>query len=385
MEENKVPHIKRQIDFVEIFKYCLGFKRIYVKVGIVAIVFSAIYVYSLPRFYSTEVKLAPEESTGSGGALSSLASLANIKIGGSSSGEDAIYPELYPELFRSKSFLVSLFDIQVHTKDNTVPVSLYDYLTTMQKIPFWQYPIIYVRNGISNLFKKEASPSASSGQKGVNPFRLSLIEDAIAQAIGASINCSVDKHTNVITLVTTAQDPVVSALFADSIMNRLQDFIIQYRTNKARVDVAYSEKLLVEAKSNYERARQKYADYADSHEELYLASYKTEETNLENEMQLAYNVYSQVAQQLQISKAKVQEKTPVFTTIESATVPLLPAGPKRMRTIVMFFAMSMLAVTAYLYFRRERELSRQPHKGDDASCSDRPLPSESEKTGIGND
>ena len=75
----------------------------------------------------------------------------------------------------------------------------------------------------------------------------------------------------------------------------------------------------------------------------------------------------------------------MFTTIESATVPLLPAGPKRMRTIVMFFAMSMLAVTAYLYFRRERELSRQPHKGDDASCSDRPLPSESEKTGIGND
>ena len=126
MEENKVPHIKRQIDFVEIFKYCLGFKRIYVKVGIVAIVFSAIYVYSLPRFYSTEVKLAPEESTGSGGALSSLASLANIKIGGSSSGEDAIYPELYPELFRSKSFLVSLFDIQVHTKDNTVPGSLDD-------------------------------------------------------------------------------------------------------------------------------------------------------------------------------------------------------------------------------------------------------------------
>lgn len=385
MEENKVPQIKRQIDFVEIFKYCLGYKRLYVKVGIIAIVFSAIYVYSLPRFYSTEVKLAPEESTGSSGALSSLASLANIKIGGSSSGEDAIYPELYPELFRSKSFLVSLFNIQVHTKDNTTPVTLYDYLTTMQKIPFWQYPIIYVRNGISNLFKKDAPLSASSGQEGVNPFRLSLIEDAIAQAIGASINCSVDKHTNVITLVTTAQDPVVSALFADSIMNRLQEFIIQYRTNKARVDVAYSQKLLEEAKCNYERARQKYADYADSHDELYLASYKTEETNLENEMQLAYNVYSQVAQQLQISKAKVQEKTPVFTTIESATVPLLPAGPKRVRSIVMFFALSMLAVTAYLYFHRERELSKHSHADADVSCNRVPMPSETEKSGVGNE
>ncbi len=369
MEETKIPQIKHQIDFVEIFKYCLGYKRLYIKVAIIAIAFSAVYVYSLPRFYTTEVKLAPEESSGGGGVLGSLASLANIKFGGSSSGEDAIYPELYPELFRSKSFLVSLFSIKVHTKENETPVTLYDYLSKMQKVPFWQYPIMYVKGGIAKLFMKEpsASTSVAADKSGTNPFRLSLIEDAVAQAVGGSVNCSVDKHTNVITLVTTAQDPVVSALLADSIMNRLQEFIIQYRTNKARVDVAYSQKLLDEAKGNYEKARQKYADYADTHEDLYLASYKTEETNLENEMQLAYNVYSQVAQQLQISKAKVQEKTPVFTTIESATVPLLPAGPKRVRTIVLFLILSVLAVTAYLYFRREREMAKSSKKAADVS------------------
>ncbi len=380
MEKKRIPQIKHQIDFVEIFKYCLGYKRLYIKVAIIAIAFSAVYVYSLPRFYTTEVKLAPEESSGSGGALGSLASLANIKLGGSSSGEDAIYPELYPELFRSKSFLVSLFSIKVHTKDDETPVSLYDYLSKMQKIPFWQYPILYVKNGVAKLFMKEPPSSDAAGKSVTDPFRLSLIEDAIAQAIGASINCTVDKHTNVITLVTTAQDPVVSALFADSIMNRLQEFIIQYRTNKARVDVAYSQKLLDEAKGNYEKARQKYADYADTHEDLYLASYKTEETNLENEMQLAYNVYSQVAQQLQISKAKVQEKTPVFTTIESATVPLLPAGPKRVRTIVLFLFLSVLAVTVYLYFRREREMTKSSQRSVDLSGRISPAGGEKKET-----
>ena len=355
MDETKVPQIKRQIDFVEIFRYCLGFKRLYIKVGIIAVIFSAVYVYSLPRFYSTEVKLAPEESSGSGGALSSLASLANIKLGGSSSGEDAIYPELYPDLFRSKSFLVSMFNIKVHQKDDTTSVTLYDYLVKMQKIPFWQYPIVYAKTFFGQLFQKQPADGTKAVGTETNPFRLSLLEDAVAQAIGSSVSCSVDKHTNVITLVTTAQDPVVSALLADSVMNRLQEFIIQYRTNKARVDVAYSQKLLEEAKANYEKARKAYSDYADTYDELYMASYKTTATDLENEMQLTYNVYSQVSQQLQISKAKVQEKTPVFTTIEAATVPLRPAGPKRVRTIAMFLVFSMVVVTVYLYFRRERE------------------------------
>ena len=57
-------------------------------------------------------------------------------------------------------------------------------------------------------------------------------------------------------------------------------------------------------------------------------------------MQLQYNNYSALSTQLQSAKAKLQEKTPAFTTLQSATVPVKPAGPKR-----MIFVLSMLFLT----------------------------------------
>ena len=69
-------------------------------------------------------------------------------------------------------------------------------------------------------------------------------------------------------------------------------------------------------------------------------------------MQLAFNAYSQVAQQLQIAQAKVLEKTPVFTTIKSATVPLKAAGPHRLTTIFILMVFAVVGVTALLLSTR---------------------------------
>ena len=46
-------------------------------------------------------------------------------------------------------------------------------------------------------------------------------------------------------------------------------------------------------------------------------------------MNLAYQVYSQVAQQLQVARAKIQEEKPVFAVVEPASIPLEPSGLSR--------------------------------------------------------
>lgn len=42
-------------------------------------------------------------------------------------------------------------------------------------------------------------------------------------------------------------------------------------------------------------------------------------------MNLAYQVYTSVAQQLQVAEAKVQEITPIYTVLEPATIPIAPS------------------------------------------------------------
>ena len=109
-------------------------------------------------------------------------------------------------------------------------------------------------------------------------------------------------------------------------MNNLQKFVVEYRTAKARNDLAYAKKIFVESKSKYIKAQELYASYSDANEDVILQSFKAKQDEMENEMQLRYNIYTQAAQQLQLAEAKIQEKTPVYAILQPATVPIRPSG-----------------------------------------------------------
>jgi len=154
----------------------------------------------------------------------------------------------------------------------------------------------------------------------------------------------------------TDQDPVISAVMADSIKNRLQAFITQYRTQKARNDLAYMEKLFVEAKEEYVTARQQYAAYSDANQDLILQTYRAKQEDLENEMQLKYNAYTQMYEQLQISKAKVQESTPAFTVVQSASVPLKHINKSKLMVMTIFMFLGFVLRVLILMWQHRKDV-----------------------------
>ena len=97
------------------------------------------------------------------------------------------------------------------------------------------------------------------------------------------------------------------------------------------------------AKAKYEQARRKYGQFGDANQDIQLQSYQLQQEELENDMQLKYNEYTTMNTQLQQAAAKIQEKTPVFTLIKGAEVPIKPAGPKR-----MIFALVMTVLAAFI-------------------------------------
>ena len=86
-----------------------------------------------------------------------------------------------------------------------------------------------------------------------------------------------------------------------------------------------------------------------------LESVRLKQTKLENDMQLYYNNYNAISTQLLAAKAKVQEKTPAFTTLQDATVPLGNAGPMRKRIVLLFLLFVFLCHSAWILYR-ENEL-----------------------------
>ncbi|MBQ6054109.1 MAG: chain-length determining protein [Prevotella sp.] len=353
-DERYIENLEEEssIDFMKIFQDLLKHKMLYAKVLPIAFVLAAIYALAQPNYYNCTVKLSPEMSgSKSTSGLASLASSFGVNLGSGGAGTEALFPTLYPDLMNSVDFKTSLFHVPVTIEGNKEKgekdrtMSYYDYLSKEQKSPWWS-------QGIKAIMSMFNGQSSMVNEK-VNKFRLTREQAGIVKVIDKNVVCDVDKKTMVITINVTDQDPVIAATMADTVKTRLQKFITDYRTSKVRVDLEYNKKIYSETKARYEKARQLYAEFMDHNRDIILQTVRQKQTDLENEMQLQYNAYQQVAAQLLSAEAKVQEETPAFTTLQSATVPVMKAGPKRAQMCLIFVFLAFLGTTGWILYKED--------------------------------
>lgn len=350
MEESKSNNIIN-INLTQVIRILWTDRRKICIYSLTAGIIGILLAFGTPKVYKSTVILAPEESgNGFSGSISSLASMVGMNMKMGQTG-DAIYPEIYPDLVGSTDFIVGLFPIKV-TKDKTGEQYTYqDYLQNHQELAIDAYPKAWILNLMEKL-KSDNEPGP--GHK-VNPFRLTKKEYDIAKIISRNIDCSVDKKTNVITIVIEDQDPLIAATVADSVQIHLQRAITDYRTKKARNDLEYMDQLYADARQQYDKARQTYAAYADANQEVILQSYRLKEEDLENDMQLKYNIYQQVVGQRQLALAKVQERTPAFTVIQRATVPIKHSSRPKIISLIMWMLLGFMLRTGILAWRNREQ------------------------------
>lgn len=330
------------IDFGAIWAAIKKHRKLYYKVLPVAFVIALVVGFSIPKTYTCLIKLAPEmggKSSTSG--LASIASSFGFNVGSSSSSGDAITPTLYPELMNSVDFKTSLFQVKVKRKSDKAPKTLYDYLKNDWKYTWWDHFF-----GLMAPHKEKDTL--------VNNFELTGEQARIASMINRNVSCGVEKKTNLITIVVTAQDPHVAAQLADSVKTRLQDFLTAYRTEKARHDLEFAETLQRQAKKDYEHARRLYVEFMDANQDMVLLTAQQKQNDLENDMQLQYNNYTALSAQVIAAKAKVQEVTPAFTPLQSATVPLGPTSPNKITIIIIWLLLAAFIVTIYALYKEKQ-------------------------------
>ena len=332
-----------KIDFAALGQAIKKHQALFYKAFGVAIVVGLVIGFSIPKTYCCQIILAPEMGTSStSGTLGALASSFGIDLGsGGSKGGDAFTPSIYPDLMKSTDFKTTLFPIKVKRKQDKQTMTYYDYLKNEWKYPWW---------------KTWFGLRAPQKQKDtlVNNFELTGEQAMIAGLINQNVVCAIDKKTNLINISATAQDPYVAALLADSVKSRLQDFLTAYKTSKARRDLEFAEKLNKQAKKEYERARRLYVDYMDANQEVSLMSAQQKQIDLENDMQLQYNNYTATSAQVIAARAKVQEVTPAFTPLQSASVPLGPSGPQKGRIVLICLFLAALFSTFYSLFKENQ-------------------------------
>lgn len=335
----------KEIDIVGTILKVFKEPKLLGKILIASAILGVIVALAKPKEYTAFVTLAPEVTgMGMSQSLGNIASAVGFDLGGANPSTDAIYPDIYPNVFASNDFVLDLFDIQVTQLNDTTPRRYYDHLVFDKKIPFWSYPSIWIAELLT-------APE-EGGTATINPFKLSKTQDGVCNLIKKNIHCQIDKETNVITINVTDFDPQVAAIMADTVQVRLQQYITVYRTKKARNDLEFAQTIFDEAYADYIVAQKAYNRYAEANTDVIIPSYKSQLEDLENEMQLKYNLYNQAATQLQTAKTKVQERTPAFTIVQNSTVPIRASSTPRSVIVILFMFLGFMADAIWVVFGR---------------------------------
>lgn len=322
-----------KVDYNALLKALKGYWKWYAVIVPTITLIAIIYVFSLPRTYTTSTSMVPETSGPTpSGSLSSIASSFGLDISDATMS-DAITPIIYPDLMNDNGFLTEIMRFKVTTMDGKLTTDYRNYLIKHQKVAWWLKLVASVKGpgtGIKDL---------------KDPYLPDKKNFALFEKVRKSITMKVDKKTGVVTINATDQDPYICKTLADSVRSLLQVYIIDYRTKKARLDYNHYKHLMAEAKSEYEKARRAYGRFGDANNDVVLQSVRLQTEDLENEMQLKYNAYSAMVQQTDLARAKLQAQTPAFTLITGAAMPTKPSAPKRMIFVGVWFVLSFIITT----------------------------------------
>ena len=343
-----------EIELMDLLRKVIGIRKKIYKAAGIGLIIGIIVAISIPKQYTVEVTLSPEMGNNKGGGLSGLAASFLGRGVSMGDGTDALNASLSADIVSSTPFLLELSNMKVPVSGSE-KISLSSYLDE-ESSPWWSYVIGFpgmVIGGVKSLFIEDEDESIFLDKASQGTIELSKKESQKIESLKKKIVASVDKKTSMTSVTATFQDSKVAAVVADSVVKKLQEYIIDYRTSKSKEDCLYLEKLFKERQQEYYEAQRKYADYMDSHDNIILQSVRTEQERLQNDMSLAYQVYSQVAGQLQVARAKVQEEKPVFAVVEPAVVPLYPSGTSRKVYVLVFVFLSVCIVIFWNLFGKD--------------------------------
>ncbi len=318
MIENTSKTFNQEIDLIVVFNFFKTFWKRILLFGLLGGVIGAASSYLIQKEFISQAKLLPELSSGSTSNLSSglgaLAGLAGFDLGGVNS-LDAVRPDLYPNIIQSTPFALHILKQKAYVSEFSKIMVLEDYLKAKQKSWF---------SSNTKPQKKLLDPQNLS-----KSIELDVYEDALVKTIFARINASFDRKTSIITISVKMPDPVLAANIANLTLEYLKNYVTNYRTEKAKIDLSFVEKQVNVAKKRYQNAETALANFQDKNRFLILQTAKIQESRLNSEFSTAQSIYNDLNRQYEQAKIKVQEVTPVFNVYEPPRIPIIRSEPKR--------------------------------------------------------
>jgi len=337
-----------EIDLIELAQ-ALWAKRYFVlKVTSIFMLLGLLIAFTSKVEYEATCKLMPEsqdESIPNLGGLGGLAGLAGIDL--DLSGYGALTPELYPEIVQSVPFLQKLITAPIYFEKLDSTISSFEYFRELDNPSIFGFIMEYTV-GLPGKIKKSFESSGLTQSENYGMIRFSKEEWKLIENYSERLSVSVDSKTGIISIATEMPDAVAAAKVASILVEELTKNVSDYKLEKVKINLEFIQERFTEAKSQYAQKQKQLALFTDRNRNISNSLIQTEYERLQNEMNIAFEVYKGLATKLEQAKIKVKEETPVFTVLDPVRVPVDKSRPRRMIIIIFSVFIGLIVSVSYL-------------------------------------
>ena len=326
-------HSEDEIDLIALAKTLWEGRKSIIKVIIIFTLFGLFVALFSQKEYTAITTIVPQINSVSSklGGLSSLASLAGFNLDMSGGGNE-LSPMLYPQIVNSTEFQLEIINAKYSFEELDKEVTLFDYYMNYYKPGLFSKIKKYtvgLPGVIIKAIKGDGESIFSPGQANSKMIRISKDQYEIIKDVKEKLSLSVNDKDGYLTIESHFHEAGLSAQVAEMAKELLQKNVTQLKIEKARAQMEFVEERYEEKKTEFEVAQSNLATFRDANKNISSAVMQTQEERLQNDYQLAFEVYSELAKQLEQAKIKVKEDTPVFSVIEEVVVPVEKSKPKR--------------------------------------------------------
>jgi hypothetical protein len=356
------------IDIIGLLKdIWLNRKTVYLVTGIVCCIGLVIYLGS-ERIYYSETKLMPEVSSGQSQLGQFVQQYENILgIQQRRLEDEDIRVATYPYIVESLPFQIELMQHEVYFSDIDRRVTIFEYFSEHYKRSFidnasvflWDYTIglpLTLWNAASSFNSPEEQERAPIDFSAFRDFEEPKMLDPQVRRVATIVNNYItierEPQTNFVSIGVSLSDAHASTEIVILVKRLLQEYVIDYRTERSMKNLEFIRERYEEAKSDFQRRQDSLAVFQDRNVNLARQTMAVMEQRLQSEYELSFSLYNTLARRLQEAEIQVQEETPVFRIHEPATVPTRPAQPRADRILGGSVFIGLFLGIAFIYLRR---------------------------------
>ena len=342
--QNNMPVEEQEIDIVELIKKMWLNRKLIIKLTLVFMVIGVVVALTSSKVYTASCDIVPQvsDSSNTRSQMSSLAKLAGVDLVQAQNSK-TLSPYVYENILKSTKLRKELMQTKINFQKADRPVSIYEYYTSEEfnkptVIDYIKRYTIGLPGVIIDVLKSE-QPAPDYSTLGDEASKIETVtkdEHTVLKILDTAVFLTLDSKKGYVTITVNMPEPLAAAQLAQATVDLLQQYITVFKVEKVQSNLDFIQERHDEVKRDFEDIQARRARYRDANQNTIKNQARIEQERLEAEYQLAMNVYSELAMQLEQAKIEVKKTTPILTIIKPVTVPVEKTKPSRAMILLTF-------------------------------------------------